>query len=212
MNGSASDLSGAYGAIARKSLLFRMSSGLVQLKPWAQTPAQTEEWLGRTRGQFGVHPSSVIVPIEDTPSPSPRPVVGLPDGMPVKQQGGIDWKPLENHASRLYLFNETLKSMNDTGHVALLRSELPLIWARPLAGNSRKWLFFHPSLNREIVLKVFEIHNDRTVSVRRGDGLVESMDNLVFGLLHFHGVSSEHWPCRRKGSKKRRSPSTQNTG
>jgi hypothetical protein len=224
MTSDVHDLAGAYDAIARKSMLFRMSAGLVRLRPWAQTPDQTAEWLERTSGEFGitVRPPSkkkVALPLPSVPLftpqalPLPPPPPSsldeqLPTGMPKKQRAARGWKRLLLHESRLKLFNDTLAGMEDEAHKALLRMELPNIWARSLAENRRKWLFFHPSLSREVVLKVFEIHNDRTVSVRRGDGLVESMDNLVFGLLLFHGVPYDHWPGRRKGSKRKATQST----
>lgn len=181
----------AYNAIAQNAALFRMAAALSDLKQRAQTTDQTSFWL-----EFGFY----------TPPPLFN---GLPQGMPPTEAGRTDWKPLQQDKSRLDLFENSVKDL-EPQHVVLLRKELSKIWARP--GSGRKWLYFHPSLNREITLKVFEINGDRPGSVRRADTLVESMDNVLFGLLYFHGIHHDHWPCRRKGSKRKTATPTRSTG
>jgi hypothetical protein len=122
--------------------------------------------------------------------------------MPKTQREIPGWKPLAGHTSRLQLFNETLDGIDDPLQKAILRTELPAIWVRP-AETSRKWIFFHPSLSKDVILKVFQLLGDKTVTSRRASGLVESMDNVIYGLLHCHGVPSNQWPERRKGCKPR---------
>jgi hypothetical protein len=126
--------------------------------------------------------------------------IEVPPILPPSQRGEI-WNPLVREACRMKLLNDTASALAPK-HRSILERELPKIWARRVPGG-RKWLFFHPSLTRESTIRVFEALDDSIASVRRGDGLVESVDNLVFGLLYVHGVPVDQWPGRRKGSKRK---------
>ena len=197
-----SDLSEAYDALIRNATLFRMSAAFIGLKKCVQSVEDTPFWLGTIRGEFGTTflkagPRQHISPAAD----------GLPPGMPKSQVGAV-WNPLEQHACRFKLFTDSVNTLLPE-HQTLLRQELPKIWTRRVR-DSRKWLYYHPSMNKEIAVQVFKIHRDQAASVRRADGLSESLDNVLFCLLHFHGVSPDAWPDRRKGSK-RKATTTQST-